>query len=112
MCYNTYKNMENAMIAYTKNEMVGITELGKSLGSYLDKVLLNPFGKIAVIRHNKPEAVIISTDEYERLRALADYIEDMECEAILNERMPEGKILKTVPLNEMLNRLKQRGVDV
>lgn len=29
------------MVTYSKDEMVGITELGKFLGSYLDKVTLN-----------------------------------------------------------------------
>ena len=55
------------MVSYTKEEMVGITELGKSLGSYLDKVTNRVFDKIAIIRRNKPEAVIIPIEEYEIL---------------------------------------------
>ena len=46
------------MVTYAKDEMVGITELGKSLGSYLDKVTSDVFSKIAIIGRNKSEAVI------------------------------------------------------
>ena len=48
--------MEFNMVTYAKDEMVGITELGKSLGNYLDKVTSHVFDKIAIIRRNKPEA--------------------------------------------------------
>ncbi len=52
--------MEKNIVSYMKEEMVGITELGKSLGGYLDKVKSKEFDKIAIIRRNKPEAVILS----------------------------------------------------
>jgi len=41
--------------------MVGITEFGK----YLDKVISNTLNKLAIIRRNKPEAVLIPIQEYE-----------------------------------------------
>ncbi len=55
--------MENSMVTYAKDEIIGITELGKSLGTYLDKVTSNAFSKIAIIRRNKPEAVIIVIED-------------------------------------------------
>lgn len=51
------------MVTYAKDEIIGITELGKSLGTYLDKVTSNAFSKIAIIRRNKPEAVIIVIED-------------------------------------------------
>ena len=42
------------MVAYKRDEMVGITELSKSLGKYLDKVIANPFNKMVIIRRNEP----------------------------------------------------------
>lgn len=48
------------MVTYTQQELVGITELGKSLGSFIDKVSSKTVEKIAIIKHNKPEAVILS----------------------------------------------------
>ncbi len=79
------------MISYTKEEMVGITELGKSLGSYLDKVTSNIYSKIAIIRRNKPEAVIIPIAEYELLQKAYDILEQSEIKHLLDNRSKEDK---------------------
>ena len=79
------------MVTYSKEEMVGITELGKSLGSYLDKVKSNMYNKIAIIRRNKPEAVIIPIEEYELLQSAYDRLEQKEIEELLNSMSKEDK---------------------
>ncbi len=79
------------MVKYAKEEMVGITELGKSLGSYLDKVTTHAFSKIAIIRRNKPEAVIIPIEEYEMLQSLYDSLEQKEIEALLSTMSEEER---------------------
>ena len=79
------------MITYAKDEMVGITELGKSLGSYLDKVTSNIFNKIAIIRRNKPEAVIVAIEEYELLQRAYDMLEQKEIEELMNQMSKEDK---------------------
>jgi prevent-host-death family protein len=94
--------MENYMVTYAKDEMVGITELGKSLGSYLDKVTSNMFNKIAIIRRNKPEAVIVSIEEYEMLQKAYDKMEQKEIENILVSRTKDDKTVshsKTVSID-------------
>jgi len=94
--YNTiYKNMENTMVTYAKDEMVGITELGKSLGSYLDKVTSDVFHKIAIIRRNKPEAVIIPIEEYELLQNAYDMLEQKEIETLLQSMSEDDKKIAT-----------------
>ena len=87
------------MVTYAKDEMVGITELGKSLGNYLDKITSNIFNKIAIVRRNKPEAVIIPIEEYELLQSVYDRLEQKEIEKIL-ENMSEDdkKVSKTKTL--------------
>ena len=118
MCYNADNNTGlnpyngNQMVAYTQRELVGSTELAKSLGGFIDKVVNRDVEKLAIVRHNVPVAVMLPINEDERMKAISDYIEDMECEAIINERMPEGKVMKTIPLEEMMGRLRQRGIDV
>ena len=83
--------METNMITYAKDEMVGITKLGKSLGNYLDKVKSNVFNKIAIIRRNKPEAVILSIDEYELLQKAYDMLEQKEIEQLLSNMTKDDK---------------------
>ena len=83
--------MEFYMVTYAKDEMIGITELGKSLGNYLDKIRTNVFHKIAIIRRNKPEAVIIPIEEYEILQTIYDKTEEKEIEEILQNMTKEEK---------------------
>ena len=79
------------MVTYAKEEMVGITEFGKSLGKYLDKVTSNTFNKIAIIRRNKPEAVLIPIQEYENLQRAYDMLEQKDIEKLLGNRTEEEK---------------------
>ena len=85
--------MEKSMVTYAKDEMVGITELGKSLGNYLDKVTSNMFSKIAIIRRNKPEAVIIAIEEYELLQRAYDMLEQKEIEDLMNTMTKDDKTI-------------------
>jgi len=88
--------METDVVKYAKDVMVGITELGKSLGNYLDKVTSHMFSKIAIIRRNKPEAVIIPIEEYELLQSTYDRLEQKEIETILANMSNEDKeVVKT-----------------
>jgi prevent-host-death family protein len=81
--------MEYYMVTYAKDEIVGITELGKSLGSYLDKITSEMLHKIAIIRRNRPEAVIIPIEEYELLQNAYDRLEQKEIEEILSSMSKE-----------------------
>lgn len=83
--------MEKNMVTYTKEEMVGITEFGKSLGKYLDKVTSNSYNKLAIIRRNKAEAVLVPIQEYENLQRVYDALEQKEIEQILNNRTDEER---------------------
>ena len=74
-------------IAYTQQETVGITELTKSLGIYIDKLVSYPLNKLAIIRRNKMEAVIVPIAEYEHMKRATDYIEDMAIFEKAQERL-------------------------
>lgn len=101
------------MVAYAQQEMVGITELSKSLSGYIEKVSSRAVEKLAVVRHNKPEVVILGIAEYERMKELQDYLEDLEIAQIIKERVLEPKEpVKMISQEEMFEYLKQRGIDV
>ena len=119
MCYNTHNNTGlnpykgDTMTTYTQSQMVGSTELAKGLGGFLDKVVSGEIPKLAVIRHNKPEVVILGIAEYERMKELQDYLEDLEIAQIIKERVLEPKEpVKMISQEEMFEYLKQRGIDV
>ena len=101
------------MIAYAKNEMVGITELSKSLGSYLDKVTSNTLNKLVIIRRNKPEAVIVPIEEYEHMRKVADYLEDLEIANIIKTRvLDKTEPIEMISHDDMLSYLRKEGRNI
>lgn len=53
--------------------------------------MLNMFSKIAIIRRNKPEAVIIPIEEYELLQSAYDRLEQKEIEMLLSSMNEEEK---------------------
>lgn len=87
------------MVAYTQNELIGSTELAKSLGSFIDKVVNHSIEKIAIVRHNKPEAVIVPIAEYERMKEISMLVEEMEIASIITARDPEGTTAGTFDFN-------------
>jgi len=87
-------------IAYTRDEMVGITELSRSLNSFVDKVKNHTIDKIAIMKNNKPEVVMIPTHEYERMKTITDRIEFHAIADIIDDRMPNGKIEETISLED------------
>ncbi|MFA7092076.1 MAG: type II toxin-antitoxin system Phd/YefM family antitoxin [Arcobacteraceae bacterium] len=99
------------MVAYAQQEMVGITELSKSLSGYIEKVSSHAVEKLAVVRHNKPEVVILGIAEYERMKELQDYLEDLEIAQIIKERVLDSKEpLKMLTEDDLQEYLKKRGV--
>ena len=57
------------MQAYKRDEMISVTDLLKGFKKTLEKLSSHQLDKVAVMKNNKPEAVIVSVDEYERLQS-------------------------------------------
>lgn len=57
------------MQAYKRDEMISVTDLLKGFKMTLEKLTSHQLDKVAVMKNNKPEAVIITVDEYERLQS-------------------------------------------
>jgi len=55
------------LIAYTRDELVPVSELAKNLNKFLNTVRNSSRKKIAVVRNDRLEAVIMSAGEYERI---------------------------------------------
>jgi len=66
------------MVRYAQNELFSITDFSKQLGSVIKDIKDQTIEKIGVLKNNRLEAVVISTDEYERLKSYEDLIEELE----------------------------------
>jgi PHD/YefM family antitoxin component YafN of YafNO toxin-antitoxin module len=74
------------MLAYTKDELISSTDIVRNFSAILDSIKDHRRDKVAVMRKNKLEAVILSIDEYERIQELADLIEHLQIYKTIEER--------------------------
>ncbi len=94
------------MIAYTKNELVPISEFAKNTNKFLNSIKNRSRDKIAIVRNNRPEAVIIDIDEYEYLCKLHEISEDAEIYNLIKirEQTPREAYLSH---EEMMRKLEE-----
>ena len=84
------------MQTYTKEELMSSTDIVRNFSSVLDSIKKQKKAKIAVLRKNKLEAVILPIEEYERIRELADLMEHLQLYKLIKER-------EKTPIDEYLD---------
>jgi PHD/YefM family antitoxin component YafN of YafNO toxin-antitoxin module len=62
------------MVAYTRDEIISATELARNVSATLNSLVNQEKEKIAIMKNNKIETVMISIDEYERLKEADEYM--------------------------------------
>ena len=60
------------MVAYASHELIPSSEFAKKFGSYLSQIKSATVDKIAILKNNNIEAVLLSKDDYEEMKLLAD----------------------------------------
>jgi PHD/YefM family antitoxin component YafN of YafNO toxin-antitoxin module len=63
---------EYEMVVYSQNELASSTDISKQFGHYLSNVSNGMVEKLAILKNNKIEAVMIPTAIYESLINLLD----------------------------------------
>ncbi|MGE4400022.1 MAG: type II toxin-antitoxin system Phd/YefM family antitoxin [Campylobacterales bacterium] len=89
------------MTSYARDEMVSVTDIVKGFKANLEKVTGHAVEKLAIMRNNKPEAVIVPVDEYEKMKELYDYAERLSIFETVQKRRNNGKL---IPFDEVLKR--------
>jgi PHD/YefM family antitoxin component YafN of YafNO toxin-antitoxin module len=79
------------MVKYAQNELFSITDFTKQIGSAIGSIKEHSLEKIGILKNNKLEAVVISTDEYERLKELEERYELAEYTQIYNQVLERKK---------------------
>jgi len=75
------------MVAYATNELIPSSEFAKKFGSYLSQIKDSTVDKLAILKNNKVEAVMISKDEYEAMKEALEYMEHQEIYKTIKERI-------------------------
>ena len=65
-------------VKYAPDELLSITDFTKKIASVLKGIKEQSMDKIGILKNNKLEAVVISTDEYERLKSLEELFSTLE----------------------------------
>ncbi|MEM5557750.1 hypothetical protein AAHK07_04425 [Aliarcobacter cryaerophilus] len=82
------------MVSYTQNELLSITDFTKQISKVLTDVKERSLEKVGILKNNRLEAVVISTQEYEKLKKLEEfleYLEHKEIFEIVEQRKNESK---------------------
>lgn len=101
MCQKVYFFKEKTMVYYTKDEIQSSTSVSRNFGSLLDSLRSKKLNKVAILRNNIMEAVIIPLEEYERLKAKQVLEEHSEIYEIVKKREKEN-LENAVPLEDVL----------
>ena len=77
------------MAHYAREEIMSSSELVRNFGAVLSSVAEHKREKVAIIRNNRLEAVILAVDVYERLENARQFLERTDLEA-MNTAANEG----------------------
>lgn len=58
------------MVKYAENELFSITDFTKQISSLVKDIKNNTIEKIGVLKNNRLEVVVLSTQEYSRLKKI------------------------------------------
>ncbi|MDP2892961.1 MAG: hypothetical protein Q8N78_01165 [Sulfurimonas sp.] len=95
------------MVKYAQNELFSITDFTKQIGSAVSSIKEHSLEKIGILKNNKLEAVVISTDEYERLKELEEMFELAEHTQIYNaiQQRKETPLSEYVSMQDMAKKI-------
>jgi PHD/YefM family antitoxin component YafN of YafNO toxin-antitoxin module len=63
------------MTAYRSDELVSSSDFAKKFGSYLSQIREHTVDKLAILKNNKVEAVLVSHSEYELMQDALKQVE-------------------------------------
>lgn len=83
------------MVAYVNDELIPSSEFAKKFGTYLAQIKSKSVDKLAVLKNNRIEAVIVSKDEYERMQEAVKAQELAEFKARVYHSLDEAELIKS-----------------
>jgi len=79
------------MIAYTSHELVSSSDFAKKFGTYLAQLKTNTVDKIAILKNNNIEAVLVPKDDYEAMKRAWELQEHREIYESIEKRKETPK---------------------
>ena len=93
------------MVTYSTNELISSSEFAKKFGTYLAQIKDNSVEKLAILKNNKVEAVIISKDEYESMKEALKEVESKKILKSIQSGLDGMKSGKTKSIDKLWDEL-------
>ncbi len=94
------------MVSFTRNEMISASQFVRNFATLLKTVCSSKEEKIAIVKNNQMQAVLIPIEEYEKLKSCEEQLEQKEIYETIQSR-------KNTPQTEYVSyedALKQAGL--
>jgi len=96
------------MVAYENDELIPSSEFAKKFGMYLAQIKDHTVEKLAVLKNNRIEAVVVSKDEYEKMKDAYEHMEELYIAKVVEERSATPRE-EYISMSQMA---KELGVDL
>lgn len=93
------------MVTYGTNELIPSSEFAKKFGTYLTQIKNNSVDKLAILKNNRVEAVVISKDEYESMKEALKQVEAREILTSIKKGLKDVKDEKTYSIDTLWDNL-------
>lgn len=109
------KKRKDVMIHQIEEETIDINEFSNDFKKYISKVSSKEFQRVLITECNKDKAVIINCEEYEKLKEIEDFIDDIAITQIIKERVLDKKepvkMLNREEMDEFIKILKSKKLE-
>ncbi len=93
------------MVSYATNELIPSSDFAKKFGSYLGQIREHTVEKLAILKNNKVEAVLISKDEYEKMLEALKSVEANEMIKSIHAGLEDIKSGRVQPIEKLWSEL-------
>lgn len=93
------------MVTYGANELISSSDFAKKFGSYLTQIKENSVEKLAILKNNKVEAVMISKEEFEKMSEALKLIEKQQFLSSIETGLKDIKNGNTKPISQLWDEL-------
>lgn len=93
------------MVTYGANELISSSDFAKKFGSYLTQIKENSVEKLAILKNNKVEAVLISKEEFEKMSEALKLVEKQEFLNSIKSGLDDIKNGNTKPISQLWDEL-------
>ena len=93
------------MTAYTRDEIISASDMARGFSKILKDIANHTRERFAISKNNKLEAIVLSIDEYEKLKRDSELLEHLEIYKLVKDREDS----KTISLKDSASKY---GIDL